>query len=179
MPSERELTAWHEAAHAVVGITMGLRVRSLSIDPPRGLTSFCQDVCFAQLAPRRHCLVSMAGEAAEAKVLGRALVPDLAKIRDALQSLRQNESPPRGDIANIVRALAAEKCDDQLAQELLRRVRAIRRLLDDDAIWARIETVAAALIDQGELSGPEVEDLVSDADQQPLRRLFAVAEMFG
>ena len=101
----------------------------------------------------------MAGEAAEAKILGRALVSDVTKICDAVQSLRLGETLPRSDIDNIARTLAAEKeCDDQLAQDLLtRRTHAIQRLLDRDDIWARVAAVAAALIDQGELSGPEVE----------------------
>ena len=172
MWSERAITAFHESAHAVTGLHFGLRVQHIRIDPPRGLTLFRQDGHFAQLAPRHHCLISMAGAMAEAKVLGRALVPDLAKIRAALQSLRQNESPLRGDIANIVRALAAEQCDDELARELLRRVRAVRRLLDDDVVWAKVTAVATALTHQGQLTGPEVEDLISGADQQALRRLY-------
>jgi hypothetical protein len=173
VPSEHELTAWHEAGHAIVGAHFGLRVRSIHIDPPRGLTSFHQDVCFARLAPRRHCLVSMAGEVAEAKISGRALIPDLGKIRAAVRGLRQNESLPRGDIGNITRALAAENCDDLLAQELLRRVRAIRRLLDDDVVWAKVAAVAAALVARGQLNGSEVEDLIGAADQQALRRLYS------
>ena len=164
---ERAVTAAHEGGHAVTGLHFGLRVQHIRIDPPRGLTLFRQDGHFARLAPRHHCLVSMAGQMAETKVLGCALLPDLAKIRDALQSLRRNESPLRGDIANIVRALAAEQCDDELARSLLSRVRSVRWLLDDDVIWAKVTAVAAALIAEGQLTGPEVEALV--ADQQPQR----------
>ena len=52
-------------------------------------------------------------------------------------------------------------------QDLLtRRTYAIQRLLDHDDIWARVEAVAAALVVRGQLSGPEVEDLIADADQR-------------
>jgi hypothetical protein len=89
--------------------------------------------------------------------------------------VRRGESIPNSDIANVAHTLAAEKeCDDQLAQNLLsQRVRAIQRLLDCDDIWARVEAVAVALVDRGELSGHEVEALVDDADQRPLRRLYS------
>ncbi len=50
-------------------------------------------------------------EAAEAKYLGRALVPPVTKICAAMQSLRLGETIPRSDIANVARALVAEKCD--------------------------------------------------------------------
>ena len=169
MPSEREITAFHEGAHAVVAVHFALRVRRIHIDPPRGLTSFWQDGPFLRLAPRRRCLISMAGEAAEAKVLGRVLVPDITKIRDAVQRLRRGETVPRSDINNIARTLAAEKCDDLIADLLALRARAIERLLDHD-VWARVTSVAVALVDRGELSGPEDEALVGDADQQLLQR---------
>ena len=168
------LTAYHEAGHSIVGLHFGLRVRRIHIDPPRGLTVFWQDQCFSRLAPRRHCLMSMAGQAAEAKILGRALVPPVAKICAAMQSLRRGETIPTSDVANVARTLAAETRDDLLAQDLLTlRTRAIQRLLDCADIWARVEAVAVALIDRGELSGPEVEDLIGHADQQPLRRLYS------
>jgi len=115
----------------------------------------------------------MAGEAAEAKILGRALVPPVTKICDAVQRLRLGETIPNSDIANVARALAAEKCDDLVADLLALRTRAIQRLLDCDDIWARVEAVAVALVDRGELIGLEVEALVGDADQRPLRRLYS------
>ena len=166
------LTAYHEAGYAIVGVHFGLRVRHIRIDPPRGLTVFWQDRCFLRLAPRRRCLMSMAGRAAEVKILGRALVPPVSKIFDAMQRLRLGETIPNSDIATVARTLTAEKeCDDQLVQDLLTlRASAVRRLLDRDDIWARVEAVAVALVDRGELSGPEVEDLVSDADPDPIFR---------
>ena len=88
------LTAYHEAGHAIVGVHFGLRVRHIRIDPPRGSTLFWQDVCFLRLAPRRRCLMSMAGRAAEVKILGRALVPPVTKICDAMQRLRLGETIP-------------------------------------------------------------------------------------
>ena len=57
--------------------------------------------------------------------------------------------------------------DDLLAQVFSSRVRAIRWLLDDDDIWTKIETVAAALIDRGELSGFEVEALSATPISSP------------
>ena len=169
-----EFAAWHEAGHAIVGAHFGLRVRRIHIDPPRGLTVFWQDRCFLRLAPRRHCLMSMAGQAAEAKILGRPLVPPVTKICDAMQRLRLGETLPGSDISNVARALAVETSDDLLALDLLAlRTRDIQQLLDRDDIWARIEAVAAALVVTGQLSGPEVEALVSDADQQPFRRLYS------
>ena len=108
----------------------------------------------------------MAGEAAEAKITGRALVPPVTKICDAVQSLRRNETLPTSDVNNVARALASEQCDEIARELLTRRTHAIQALLDRADIWAKVEAVAVALVDQGELSGLEVEALIAAADQQ-------------
>ena len=76
-----------------------------------------------------------------------------------MESLRRGDTMPNSDVATVARTLAAETCDDLLAQDLLAlRTRAIQRLLDRKDIWARVEAVATALVSRGQLSGPEVED---------------------
>ena len=70
-----------------------------------------------------------------------------------MRRLRRGETLPTTDATNIARVLVAETSDDLLAQSLLtRRMAYVWRLLDHAEIWAKIETVAAALIAEGRLT---------------------------
>ena len=163
-----QLAGFHEASHVIVAAdVLDLRVREVWIDPPRGLTRFWRDRSLLRLTPRRQCLLHLAGDAAEAKLLGRP-VPDVStKVRTAMRRLWRRETLPTTDAVNIARTLVAETCDDLLAQSLLtRRTAYVWRLLDHDAIWAKIEMVATALIAEGRLTGSEVEDLIADQQLQ-------------
>lgn len=101
MLSEREATAYHEAAHAVVGITMGLRVRILCINPPRWRVRFHCDAAFHGLSPRRRCMISMAGSLAEVRHSGELLCVPYEKILAELQQLQHGNAAPTSDTVNI------------------------------------------------------------------------------
>lgn len=154
--AEEWATAVHEASHACAGLHFGLRVRSVSIAPPRGLTRFCHDASFQQLSARRRCLVSMAGPIGEVKFTGKPLCVPFGQIRDELRRLQRGESLPPSDTRNIASQLAREDVHEAgLADWLIdKRVDATLRLLDD--LWPPVAKVAQALLERHSLMGDEV-----------------------
>jgi hypothetical protein len=134
------------------------------------MTRFVRDAQWAALSDRQRVLIAMAGAIAEHRFTGEALHVSTAKIFDAIHGRRDTT----GDLASISRALAREHINDELIEWLIRRrIAAVQAIFDEPGVWNAVARVADALVDQGELSGPEVEALVGDADQQPLRSPYS------
>ena len=152
-------TAMHESAHACAGLHFGLRVRSVSIAPPKGLTSFQRDNRFRDLSPRKRCIISMAGEVGEAKYTGEALCIPYQRILQEMKCLLQGDSVPTSDTRNIASQIAIETGDEAMARWLIdRRVGATQKLVAEN--WADISRVADALLVAEQLDQAQIDHLI-------------------
>jgi ATP-dependent Zn protease len=139
-PQFDEVTAYHEAGHAVVALAVGRPVHRVSVLPKQDLLGQCQ---FRKGVVRpsddwveQELLIALAGLAAEARHTGTHC-PD-----GAARDLR------------YARKLAAQRAGDRGAERLERRMLAkVENLLADDGLWKAVELIAAELVKCGSISG--------------------------
>ena len=139
--SARELTAYHEAGHAVVTLALGRPVASVSIRPDHQFLGLCT---FGKAVFRpsedwveREILIALAGLAAEARHSGEYAWDAAGKDWQAAEGLA------------IERAGDAKK-----AQRLLRRLLGkAEHLRTQDENWRAVERIAKELLRVDEISG--------------------------
>jgi hypothetical protein len=136
-----EITAYHEAGHAVMALALGRPVDCVSIRPSREHLGICE---FGKAVFRpsedwleREILISLAGLAAEARHTGDYCWEAADRDRDFAADLA------------LQRAGSERK-----AQRLLRRLLSkAEHILNQDANWETVERLAAELLRLGEISG--------------------------
>ena len=133
-------TAYHEAGHAVVALTLDRPVHRVSVLPNRERLGQCE---FRKGVVRpsddwleREILIALAGLAAEARHTGTY------GYEEAERDLR------------YVRRLVLQRTSERQAERLERRLLAkVEYLLADDGHWRAVELIAAELLEHGVISG--------------------------
>ena len=139
-PSAAEVTAYHEAGHAVVSLALGRPVACVSVRATRDFLGTCE---FGKAVFRpsedwleREMLIALAGIAAEARHTGHY-------AWDAADRDRQ-----------YVRDLAVQRAGERRAERLERRLLAkAEHLLAQEGHWRAVELIAAELLRRGAISG--------------------------
>ena len=140
-PSAAEVTAYHEAGHAVLSLALGRPVSCVSVRATRDFLGTCE---FGKAVFRpsedwleREVLIALAGIAAEARLTGHYAWEGAARDRGYAEDLA------------LQRAGSARK-----AQRLLRRLLSkAEHLLGQEGNWRAVERLAAELLRVGEVSG--------------------------
>jgi ATP-dependent Zn protease len=135
-----EVTAYHEAGHAVIALTLGRTVHKVSVLPNRERLGECR---FGKGHTRpsddlveREILIALGGLAAEARHTGTYATDE------ATQDLR------------FVRRLALErKSERQVERYEQRMLDKVEYMLADDGTWKAVELIAAELLKHGTISG--------------------------
>jgi ATP-dependent Zn protease len=142
LPSDsREITAYHEAGHAVAAMVLGRPVAWVSIRPDRiflGQCAFGKGVIRpSEDWVEREAIIALAGPAAEAGFTGEMNWPAAARDHDYAFSLARG----RGG-------------DDKRADRLVKRWLAkADHLLGRGQTWDAVERIAAELVRLEEISG--------------------------
>ena len=135
-----EATAYHEAGHAVVALTLDRPVHRVSILPNREHLGHCE-FGKGRFKPsedslEREILIALAGLAAEARHTGAY------QMEAANRDLR------------YVRRLALQRKSERAAPRYEERMLAkVEALLDDEANWRAVESIAVELLRHGVISG--------------------------
>src|SRR5437763_5391884 len=132
-PTSDQVTAYHEAGHAVVALTLGRPIACVSILPDREHLGVCE---FGKGVYRpsedwleREILIALGGIAAEARLTGDYAWD--AADRDRL----------------YVHGLAVQRAGERQADRLIRRLLAkAEHLLAKDGHWRAVERIAAELL---------------------------------
>jgi len=139
-PTSDQVTAYHEAGHAVLALVLGRPVQCVSILPNREHLGVCE---FGKGVYRpsedwleREILIALGGIAAEARLTG--IYAWDAASRDQ----------------TYVRQLAVQRAGERRAEKLQRRLLAkAEHLLADAGCWRAVELIAAELLRHREISG--------------------------
>lgn len=138
-PTHDELTAYHEAGHAVVALALGRTIHKVSVLPNRermGEVRFSKGAKPTADWVEREILIALGGMAAEAKHTGTYATDEAA------EDLR------------FVRRLALErKSERQAGRYEQRMLDKVEYLLADDGHWKAVELIAAELRKHGTISG--------------------------
>lgn len=139
--ASNQLTAYHEAGHAVIALTQGRDVHRVSILPNKTRLGQCDLKKGTTRAAKdwleSEVLILLAGAAAEGRISGRYC------WQGAARDLRQ------------VRALTLSRAgSDHQAERLERRyLEKVERLLNSPEIWLAVELLAADLLQRQTISG--------------------------
>lgn len=141
-----ELTAYHEAGHAVVALALGRPVQRVSILPDREHAGVCK---FGKSVVRptedwleREILITLAGIAAEARHTGHYAWEGAA--RDQL----------------YIRRLAVQRAGERRAARLERRLLSkVENLLAQESHWRAVQKIAEELLRCGAISGRSARQL--------------------
>lgn len=145
-PPFDEVTAYHEAGHAVVALALGRPVHGVSVLPKRKYLGVCE-YRKGTFRPsedwlEREALMALGGIAAEARHTG--IYAWEHAVRD-----RQH-----------VRGLAVQRVGERQAERLERRLLAkVEHLLGKEGNWRAVELIARELVLRGEISGRAVRHL--------------------
>jgi hypothetical protein len=162
-PSKRDLVAvssWHEAAHAVVGVRLGMRLMSIHVRPrklvsPSGTTMLSSGFTSYELST----LITQLGRVEAHRACAVFAAAGLVAEREHGDG---NRAATADDVDGIVRhgKAAGVQASDHAAF-LAESVNAAAHLLlcDDGAAWLRVRS---ALRQQRSLSRARVEALVGD-----------------
>jgi ATP-dependent Zn protease len=152
-PADNEMTAYHEAGHAVVALALGRTVHKVSVLPNRERMGECR---FGKGNTRasddwveREILIALGGLAAEARHTG------IYATDEAAQDLR------------FVRRLARErKSERQVERYEQRMLDKVEYMLSDDGNWKAVELIAAELLKHGTISGRAARHLFEMATKE-------------
>ncbi len=133
-------TAYHEAGHAVVALAHDRPIHRVSVLPNQlhlGICEFRKGVQRGSVDfVEQEILISLAGMAAEARHTGRY---DRAAAGRDLRHAR-----------TMALQRATEKQLDRYERRMLSKV---ENLMNDDALWAAVESIATELMKHGQISG--------------------------
>ncbi|VTR91791.1 cell division protein : Peptidase M41 OS=Planctomyces limnophilus (strain ATCC 43296 / DSM 3776 / IFAM 1008 / 290) GN=Plim_1194 PE=4 SV=1: Peptidase_M41 [Gemmata massiliana] len=135
-----EVTAYHEAGHAVIALALGRTIHKVSVLPNRERMGECR---FGRGSAKptddwveREILIALGGMAAEARHTGTYAT------EEAGQDLR------------FVRRLALErKSDRQVERYEQRMLDKVEYMLADEGNWKAVQLIAAELLKHGAISG--------------------------
>lgn len=166
---EREATAYHEAGHAVVGLELGIRIKSVNIvqDEEAGRLGLCEGGKFpkwfepdvvkdtkARLHAEEHIMFSLAGVEAELRLTGRF-----------------NHVGAHGDYVGADQ-LAVYFCENEQERFAFMNWLSLRtrNMLYREHVWLKVEAVAKALLDRERLSANELRAICQNAMQEAIKR---------
>ncbi len=153
-PTDSQITAYHEAGHAVVALALGRAIQRVSILPNETRLGACE-IKKGAVKPsdddlETAMLVFLGGLAAEARFTGRygwgGAAQDLQQVRAMCLSRAGNE-----------------KRADRLARRMLDKV---EHLLEQPALWTATERIAAELLKATTISGRAARHLFDEARVQ-------------
>jgi ATP-dependent Zn protease len=138
--SHDEITAYHEAGHAVLALALGRPVQRVSIMPNDDHLGRCE---FGKSVFRpsedwleREILISLGGIAAEARLTGNYAWDAAARDQQ------------------YVHSLAVQRAGERQAERLQRRLLAkAEHLLHQEGHWRAVELIAAELLRRRRISG--------------------------
>jgi plasmid stabilization system protein ParE len=148
-----EVTAYHEAGHAVIALCLDRPVHRVSILPNRERLGHCE-FGKGRFKPsedslEREILIALAGMAAEARHTGTY------QMNEADRDLR------------YVRRLALERKGPRAAPRYEERMLAkVEAMLADDATWHAVELIVAELMKHGVISGRAARHLFEQAARE-------------
>lgn len=177
----RELTAYHEAGHAVAYVRLSLPFTSATIVPDAqgGSAGGARGAPFHPVGSglktldrlEKEIIVALAGPLAQRRHTGRndhvGAVKDWRRAAEfAFRRFGERPEPgqPRGDLEDVVAAY--------LRYLELQTERAVA----SPSWWSAIEVVAAALLERGTLSGRQVRGILREAEW---RKLAPAADVTG
>lgn len=148
-----ELTAYHEAGHAVVALALGRTIHKVSVLPNRERLGECRfgkgDARATDDWVEREILIALGGMAAEARHSGT-----YAKD-EATHDLR------------FVRRLALERKSDRAVERYEQRMLSkVEYMLSDEGTWKAVEEIAKELIRHGAISGRAARHLYEQATRE-------------
>lgn len=135
-----EVTAYHEAGHAVVALALGRTIHKVTVLPNRERLGECRfgkgNVRPTDDWLEREILIALGGLAAEARFTGTYATAE------AGQDLR------------FVRRLALERKSERAVERYERRMLDnVEYMLADEGTWRAVELIAAELMKHGTISG--------------------------
>lgn len=140
-PVHDEITAYHEAGHAVIALTLGRPVAHVSILPDQKFLGLCQ---FHKPVFRpsedwleREILIALGGIAAEARRTGNYEWDGAAHDFRYVRQL-------------VVQRAGGERQADRLERRMLAKA---EHLLADEGHWRAVELIAKELMQRGSISG--------------------------
>ncbi len=138
-PTHDEVTAYHEAGHAVIALALGRTIHRVSVLPNRermGEVRFSKGAKPTDDWTEREILIALGGLAAEARHTGTY------EMGAATEDLR------------FVRKLALErKSDRQVERYEQRMLDKTEYMLADEGNWKAVESIAKELMKHGAISG--------------------------
>lgn len=138
---QNTLTAYHEAGHAVVAISVGRSVSKVSIIPKKSKLGVCKmqkgRAKASQDALEADLLILLAGMAAESRMSG------VYNLQGAGQDLRDCERLAMSRAGNA----------RQAGKLIKRALDKVQNLLSSDHHWAAVKAVAKDLLEKEEISG--------------------------
>lgn len=138
--SHDEVTAYHEAGHAVIALALGRTIHKVSVLPNHERLGECR---FGKGRAKPtddwlecEILIALGGPAAEARFTGAYA------LAEAKEDLR------------FVRRLALERKTDRAAERYEQRMLGkVEYMLADEGTWKAVELIAAELMKHGTISG--------------------------
>jgi ATP-dependent Zn protease len=147
-----EVTAFHEAGHAVIALVLDRPVHRISVLPNRerlGQCEFGKGVFRpSEDSLEREILIALAGLAAEAKHTGTYA------MEEAERDLRY--------VRRLVLQRKSERAAARYEERMLAKVEA---MLGDDATWKAVEMIASELVQHGMISGRAALHLYKQANR--------------
>lgn len=146
---EDELVAFHEAGHVVVALELGQRIIGVSVDGAGGNVRFDLDGILAdsdEFLRRsiRICLAGMFASARRTSIIGER---PLEQVGGSMDDYIKADT-----LAGMVGDRFAET--DAAEADVL-------RLFHDPCVWAKVERVAAALLERRTLTGEQVAAIIA------------------
>ena len=152
--SADEVTAYHEAGHAVMALALGRPVACVSALPGRGFLGTCE---FGKAVFRpsedwleREILIALAGPAAESRRTGAYCWQGAARDTAYAEQLALRRAGGARQVRRLLRRLLAK------AEHLLGR----------EENWQAVERMAAELVRLGEISGRAARHLYEESQRE-------------